>query len=88
MLVEDKYITKIKPDGHSSISIILIEKYIVLTPLEKTIIRFHMGYYSAKEFGYYYEYTLKDLCAAQNNRIVKLFHYCDDLNSAFDKGNE
>lgn len=72
------------PQGHAKLSIKLIEKYIDLTDLERTIIRYHMGYYYTDEISIYIgEYELKDLRQAQNNPLVKLFHWCDDMDSQF-----
>lgn len=85
--INGKFKTINKRDGHASISLKIIKKYIILTEQEIEIIKYHMGYYNTKEFNsYYWEYTLKQLCAAQNNRIVKLFHYCDDLSCCFTMG--
>lgn len=74
------------PKGHAKLSIDLIEKYIKLTDLEKQIIKYHMGYYGTVEFSKQRgEYTLQELSNAQNNKYVKLFHWCDDMETQFYK---
>ena len=77
---------KITPKGirHASLSIERIEKHIKLTPLEDEIIRYHMSYYYARECtNQITEYTIYKLKHAQNNPIVKLFHWCDDMDAQF-----
>ncbi len=73
------------PQGHAKLSIRLIEKHIDLTELERTIIKYHMGYYGSVEFSKYKgEYGLDALAMAQEMKIVKLFHWCDDMESQFE----
>lgn len=78
---------KITPKSrkHAKMSIFRILDFIELTPLELTIIKFHMGYYYTTEFtnNRFGEYTLAELTTAQNNPIVKLFHWCDDMDAQF-----
>lgn len=71
------------PKGHALLSISRIEKFITLTPLEKEIIKYHMGYYGTTEFNGRGEYSIQELCNANNNPITKLFHWCDDMESQF-----
>lgn len=70
--------------GHATLSLERIQKHIQLTPLERTIIQYHMGYYGTKEFDSRRgEYSLSELTAANNNPITKLFYWCDDMESQF-----
>ncbi len=70
---------------HSVLSIKRIEKFIILTVLEKEIIQFHMGFYGTKEFNSFKgEYTLSELVKVFNkNKLAKLFYFCDDMSSQF-----
>ena len=73
-----------KTREHARMSLERIQKHITLTKLEIEIILFHMGYYYTHEFSQYMgEFTLMELKTAQNNPIVKLFHWCDDMNAQF-----
>lgn len=75
-----------KSINHAETSIERIQKYIKLTNIERKIIKYHMGYYYANEFAKTWingEYSLKNLSMAQNNPIVKLFHWCDDMDAQF-----
>jgi hypothetical protein len=68
---------------HGELSVAIVEKFIKLEEREKQLIKFHMGYYQCKEFMSEGEYKLSELCKAQNDKIIKLFHYCDDLSAQF-----
>lgn len=75
-----------QPKGHATLSIERIEKFIELTDLEKSLIKFHMGLYGTTEFDKWGkgEYSLQNLVDASNrNPAVSLFHWCDDFDSKF-----
>jgi len=75
--------------GHATLSVQRIEKFIKLTPLEKELILFHMGFYGTEEFvkgnGWgHHEYTLKEMVEVFNrNKFAKLFYFCDDTCTQF-----
>jgi len=71
--------------GHSRLSIKLIEQFIDLTELEKNCILYHMSFYGTSEFdSFRAEYTLRELSEGfNNNKIAKLFAFCDDMESQF-----
>ena len=71
-----------KINAHAIESIYRIENHIKLTHLEKEIIKYHMGYYQTMNI-HTKEYTLAELATAQNNPIIKLFHWCDDMDAQF-----
>lgn len=71
-----------KMEEHAKVSILRIEQFIKLTELEKQIIKYHMGYYAAGN-RYNAEYSMDNLQTAQNNPIIKLFHWCDDMDAQF-----
>lgn len=75
---------------HSKLSIELLTKHIVLTPLEIEMIKYHMGIYGITEFATSIgksngEYSMKELINAGNNPLIKLFHWCDDMECQFSK---
>ena len=72
-----------QPSGHALLSLERIKKFIKLTDTEEKIIKYHMGMYGTVEFNEKGEYILKELVGAFNNRIVKLFYFCDDIVSQF-----
>jgi len=74
------------PKGHALLSINRIKSFINITPLEESIIKYHMGFYGTVEtgFGYDTEYRLKDIITEWNgNKLGKLFYFCDDMSSQF-----
>ena len=83
---ENKFIwNKEHIKGHAKLSIKLIEKFIDLTELEKDCILYHMSFYGSSEFDTSKaEYFLRELVNAfNNNKIIKLFAFCDDMESQF-----
>jgi len=76
------------PKGHSTLSINRIKKFIELTEQEETIIRYHMGMYGTRDFSAFSgEYSLKELADAwNNNKLSKLFYFCDDMSTQFLEG--
>ena len=71
--------------GHALLSLKIIEQYITLLPIERLLIKYHMGEYGTFEFydllpyanG---EYSLKELTDNYNEfPIIKLFHIADEL---------
>ena len=70
---------------HAVASLNIVEKYIKLTDLERQCILYHMGMYATKEFSSSYigQYQMKELSDAFNEKIVKLFYFCDDMVSQF-----
>jgi hypothetical protein len=73
------------PQGHAVLSINIVKEFIKLTPLQESMIRYHMGYYGVhqlktKNGG---EYDIETLKLAQNNRYVKLFYFADDTVAQF-----
>ncbi len=71
------------PKGHCKLSLERIEKFIRLKPLERKMIEYHMGMYGTYGISKCPEYTLDELRIAFNNRIVKLFYFCDEMSSQF-----
>lgn len=71
--------------GHAKLSIKILEKFIVLTEDEKSMILYHMGIYSSTEFGAWQsEYNIAKLVDNfSKQKLCKLFAYCDDLSSNF-----
>jgi len=70
------------PSGHAKLSLEKIKKFIVLTKQEEDIIKYHMGFYGAKEFSQYGEYSLVELAQNWNeNKLGKLFHIADELST-------
>jgi len=66
--------------GHSKYSIQRLKRFIRLTELESDIIMYHMVYYKTTEFSIYgSEYSIKELCNAQNDKRVKFFYFADDI---------
>jgi len=63
--------------GHAKLSINRISRFIKLTEQEEKIIKYHMGMYAVG--GYINEYDLKELKDAFEDKLVKLFHFCDDI---------
>lgn len=61
---------------HSSVSLSVIEKFIKLTPLEREIIKYHMGLFGA--FGKFKEYEPEEMYVAiKNSYLVQVFASCD-----------
>ena len=54
-----EYNEKFNGKGHSELTLKRLESFITLTPLEKAMIKFHMGTFGA--FGKYAEYTPEEL---------------------------
>jgi 23S rRNA maturation-related 3'-5' exoribonuclease YhaM len=79
------YWNRDQPKGHATLSIKRIEKFIKLTDLEREIILMHMGLYQTKEFlgAEKGEYYLKELVGKFNNKLCKLFYFCDDMAAQF-----
>jgi len=73
------------PKGHALISLQRTKQFIELTDEEKQIITYHMGMYGSKEFSVWSsEYSLKELGDIYSqNKIVKMFYFCDDLSAQF-----
>ena len=69
--------------GHALLSLERLKQCITLTEDEELIIKYHMGMYGTHEFGYVKEYSIRELGRAFNNRIAKLFYFCDDMSSQF-----
>jgi len=82
LIHKDKYK---KYNGHGLLSLQMIEKFIVLTKIEREIIRFHMGIYSSWE----YDKTLGEFPIIQYVNItneypvIKLFNMADDISATF-----
>jgi len=79
------------PSGHAKLSLGRIKQFITLTDEEEGIIKYHMGMYGTHEFmnlsnwrvgkG---EYSLQELSNYwNNNKVSKLFYFCDDTVSQF-----
>jgi len=67
---------KISKLGHADLSLAIIEKFITLTPLEKALIKYHMGIFGAT--GKYAEYTPEELMKATIKfPAVQIFASCD-----------
>lgn len=71
--------------GHAERSLRKVKQYIKLTEQEEELIKFHMGMYGTTEFhNGMGEYTLRELVKAYNeNKIAKLFYFCDDMSTQF-----
>lgn len=70
------------PKGHGALSEHRVSQHIVLTELEKGMIRFHMGMYGSTEFSseYISEYSIKELSQEFNNESAyKLVYLSDEL---------
>jgi len=67
--------------GHGRYSTNIVKDLMELTSLEEQIIQFHMGMYGC--LGYYDRHELSDVQTAFNNKMVKLFYFCDDMVSQF-----
>lgn len=66
--------------GHGALSVGLVKEHIELTPQEEKIIRYHMSYYYTRELNPAKgEYTIAELCEAQNDPLVLLFYFADHL---------
>ena len=79
-----KYIKHNKNIGHGKLSVHVLKKLdINITHLEEQLITFHMNYYNTYEFSDRGEYTLLELCTAQNNKLVKLLSFADDISAQF-----
>lgn len=82
-------VNRSSPEGHSLLSLERIKRYIFLTVLEQTMIKFHMGMYGTHEFarsvGYGKgEYSLFELTQCYNKcKISKLFYFSDDVSAQF-----
>ncbi len=72
-----------QPKGHAKLSLERIKKYIVLTPIEEMMIKYHMGLYGLNEFDEKKgEYPLRGggLANVWNHfPIVKVMYFCDEL---------
>ena len=71
--------------GHAKKSLMLIEKHILLQPLEENMITYHMGIWDTIEFVHgNCEYTTKELIQAWNKwPLVHEFHASDNYVSKF-----
>jgi len=79
-----------QPKGHAILSISRLKKFIELTEQEEELIKYHMGMYGTNEFGKFKgEYPIEYLATAyNNNKLAKLFYFCDDMSSQFLEGEE
>lgn len=71
--------------GHAGYSLNLIKRFIQLEPIEESLIKFHMGFYDCKEINNDGMYILPELKQAFNNKIIKLFYFCDDMSAQFEE---
>ena len=77
------------PEGHSTLSLKRINKFIKLTEIEKELIQYHMSMYGTNEFAETNgwgkgEYSLKELSTKYNeNKLAKLFYFADDISTQF-----
>jgi len=79
-----KYIKYNKNIGHGKLSVHILKKLdINITHFEEQLIDFHMGYYNTHEFSSKGEYSISELCKAQNNKLVKLLYFADDISAQF-----
>lgn len=79
-----EYNKQIGKEGHARLSIQRIERFILLKPIEKRMIKFHMGIYYTKESNPFYgEYSIDELKTAFNDNRVFLMHCADMFSSMF-----
>lgn len=79
------------PKGHAKLSLERIKQFITLTEQEEGIIKYHMGMYGTHEFSDLSswskgngEYSLQELSNYwNNNKVSKLFYFCDDTVAQF-----
>ena len=65
----------VSPLGHGEKSVIIVNRYVALTPDEELLIRWHMGPYDYNWKGY--EANVKKRC-----RAVEFLYLCDNLSAA------
>jgi len=80
-----RYNKEVVDKRHAAKSLDIISKFIDLTELERNCIKYHMGFYYCFEFNSDWgEYSISELSEAYNKtQVVKLFAYCDDMESQF-----